>query len=250
VPARDLLLIPNLLSLTRILLAPVGFYLLSQAEPAFWPLLIIVAVVIASDFLDGFFARRLNQNTQLGLLLDPLGDKICLFAAALALLTAGRISWLFFGILLAKDLIIAGAGIFLIRKANIISASNQLGKWTTGFLACGIGLFALLESIAGPEMHDGVLVIAWVARIGLAVGVFLAILSLAGYAIQLSKNLSRQTPAPTPSASSKDSGNSTHLGPRRKALWLTAILAAAILCFLLLIQLPPESFIVHPWYWL
>ncbi|MDR2734895.1 MAG: CDP-alcohol phosphatidyltransferase family protein [Spirochaetota bacterium] len=230
--AKDIFLIPNLLSLARVFLAPFAFYLLSQTELSFLLLILLVAVVIISDFLDGALARRLNQSTQLGLILDPLGDKLCLAAAVLALLISARISLLFFAIIAAKDLVIAIAGIFLIRKTKIIPPSNRLGKWTTGFLACGIGLFALLESIDGTGTHSLISALAWVARMGLVTGVFLAILSLAGYAMNVCKNPDRLYVLHT------------------RLIWLCAILAAATLCFLLLMQLPADSYIVNPWYWI
>jgi len=229
-PARDIFLIPNIISLVRVFLAPVGFYLLSQTELAFLPLIVFVAIAIISDFLDGALARRLNQSTQLGLILDPLGDKLCLAAVVLALLVSTRISPLFFAVIVAKDIIIAVVGIFLIRKTNVIPPSNRLGKWTTGFLACGIGLFALMESASGlaPDLRAEILVLAWVARLGLATGVFLAILSLAGYALD----------------------RLYALQPRARLVWVCAILAAAIICALLLAQLPSGSFDATPWYWI
>jgi len=232
---RDILLIPNLLSLIRVFLAPLCYYYLVQVEFNFLPLLILGVVVILSDFLDGALARRLNQSSRLGLILDPLGDKACLFAVALALLFSGRVSPLFFIIIAAKDLLILLGGVFLIGKAKTIIPSNTLGKWTTGFFAYSIVLFIALEGIAQScagtcESGDLTAILSWVARGGLLAGVFLAILSLAGYAGELCKRLNRPLQV--------------------QFLYAICALIGTALCVLLLVSIPSDALNLSPWYWI
>ena len=239
--ARDLFLIPNLLSLLRVLLAPLCYFYLVQPEFALLPLIIIGGVIILSDFLDGALARRLNQHTRLGLILDPLGDKVCLFAAGCALLLSGRVSPLFFIIIAAKDLLILLGGVILMGRAKVIIPSNTLGKWTTAFFACSIALFVILESTAGgcpsESAREGCVLLSvilpWIARGGLLAGAFLSILSLAGYAIELCKNLNRPL-------------------QRRSLIGLAAICAiiAAALCVLLILAIPQDPLSAKPWYWI
>jgi len=234
-PAREIFLAPNLLSLVRVLLAPLCFYYFAQTEFDLIPIAILTAVVIVSDFLDGALARRLNQHSRLGLILDPLGDKVCLFAAALALLVSGRASPLFFAIIAAKDLIILLGGSFLMSKTKAIVPSNRLGKFTTAFLACGIGLFAILEGAAGlwPEMRAEEGFLPWIARGGLIVGVFLAVLSLSGYALEFCARL--------------------NLPARPLVLIALAACLAGVLCLLLVAALPAQpaaGFGASPWRWL
>ena len=72
--AREFLLIPNLLSLLRLLLIPVVVFLVARGHNTAALLLILFGMV--TDILDGYLARRLNQVTELGKIIDPLGDKL------------------------------------------------------------------------------------------------------------------------------------------------------------------------------
>jgi len=182
----DILLIPNLVSLSRILVAPLVYLFLVQHSPPFLPLLLLTSWIILSDFLDGILARHLDQKCRLGLILDPLGDKACLVAAIIALLASGRISAVLFAALLFKDVCILLGAALIAGKHKIIIPSNATGKWTTALLACGLATLAILEFVAKDlvmlqslGIFPGIL--ATLARIALLAGTFLAILSLAGY---------------------------------------------------------------------
>ena len=70
--AEPLLTIPNLLSGLRLVLAPVLLYLAWTGQPT--PFLVALACSLLSDLCDGYLARRFNQATQLGTLLDSYGD--------------------------------------------------------------------------------------------------------------------------------------------------------------------------------
>jgi len=79
---------PNRISLLRLLLVPCFLLLLMQQDQ--WPwarhaALGVLIVIDASDFLDGLLARRLNLQTRLGAILDPLADKVLIISASLAL---------------------------------------------------------------------------------------------------------------------------------------------------------------------
>ena len=71
-PAEPLLTIPNALSALRLVLAPVLLYLAWTGQPT--PFLVALVVSLLSDLCDGWFARRFDQATQLGTLLDSYGD--------------------------------------------------------------------------------------------------------------------------------------------------------------------------------
>jgi cardiolipin synthase len=79
----DILTLPNLLSLSRVLLTPVFVLMMVQRQPwaAFW----VFLAAGATDALDGFTARWLRLKSSLGLWLDPMGDKILLTAAFVVL---------------------------------------------------------------------------------------------------------------------------------------------------------------------
>lgn len=77
------LTLPNILSISRILLTPVFIWMMVQKKP--WAAFIVFLAAGATDALDGFTARWLKLKSTLGLWLDPLGDKVLLTAAFVVL---------------------------------------------------------------------------------------------------------------------------------------------------------------------
>ena len=113
----DVFTLPNLLSLSRILLTPVFVWMMIQKRP--WAAFIIFLVAGATDALDGFAARLLHLRSTLGLWLDPIGDKI-LLTSAFVVLTLPALSqpntlplWLT-GICIGRDVAIALTALVLI----------------------------------------------------------------------------------------------------------------------------------------
>jgi CDP-diacylglycerol--glycerol-3-phosphate 3-phosphatidyltransferase len=128
---------PNIMSLSRIVLAVVIGYLLSRPElSAMWWSLGLVIVAALTDALDGYLARRLNRITALGVALDPIADKV--FATVLVV---GLIAFRDFPVWLAilavgRDLLILLGGLFLLRgRRNLTLPSNLTGKWAFAALA-------------------------------------------------------------------------------------------------------------------
>ena len=79
--------VPNLLSLARLVLAIVFFVALEQSRPvaAFW----LFAIAASTDWVDGWYARRFNQVSRLGRIFDPLVDKVIVCGAYVLLAAAG-----------------------------------------------------------------------------------------------------------------------------------------------------------------
>jgi phosphatidylglycerophosphate synthase len=123
--------IPNILTLFRISSIPTIFFFftgeLSQASLIF--ILPFVAIVFATDFLDGIIARSLKQITTIGKYLDSTSDYLLLFFTAIIFLVYGLIPIWFF-ILLVVRLASHAAGILLISalKKSIVFSTSFLGK--------------------------------------------------------------------------------------------------------------------------
>ena len=83
----EILLLPNLLSLFRVLLTPVFVLLMVHDRP--WAAFFVFVAAGATDALDGFTARRFKLRSNLGLWLDPIGDKVLLTAAFVVLTIPG-----------------------------------------------------------------------------------------------------------------------------------------------------------------
>lgn len=131
------LTIPNLLSVIRIFLIPV-FAVLYYNGKIWWSLLVI-AVSGLSDFFDGKIARKFNQVSALGKMLDPVADKLTIFAIAIVLFLKFRsaqsesmraFAWVFL-LFLAKDLVMILGGALLIALGSRPVAAEIYGKAAT-----------------------------------------------------------------------------------------------------------------------
>ena len=107
--------VPNGISLVRIACAPLVWWLLFGAD-APWAAAIVLGVLGASDWVDGWIARRFDQGSELGKILDPVADRVLLVAAAIALLI-WNISWPVNVVLIVA----------LVREVGIAIASVVLG---------------------------------------------------------------------------------------------------------------------------
>jgi CDP-diacylglycerol--glycerol-3-phosphate 3-phosphatidyltransferase len=138
---RDFFYVSNILSLFRLLLTPLIFYSIKQRHSV--GILTFGSLAILSDALDGFLARRLNQSSELGKILDPIADKIVIAAVLFALVSNSTFPRLAFGIIIIRDtLILLGNGIVLYR-VRTITRSNWWGKCSTFFLSVAMILYVL-----------------------------------------------------------------------------------------------------------
>lgn len=134
----------NLLSISRALLTiPFAFVMLQQEDGSrVWGGLIIVLAALTDKF-DGVLARKLNQITEWGKILDPVADKIAVGAVAIVLLILGNIPIWFAVIILVRDLLIFGGGMYIKAKKGVLLQSNEAGKWTVGIVALALFLMVL-----------------------------------------------------------------------------------------------------------
>ncbi|MBI3189069.1 MAG: CDP-alcohol phosphatidyltransferase family protein [Ignavibacteriales bacterium] len=136
--------ISNGLSVVRILLViPVVLLLTSYPQVNRWYVFGIIIVGALTDFLDGYFARKFNQVTDLGKILDPLADKISLGLLAVILAVLQILPVWFIVCVLLRDVLIFSGGMYIHRTKGIVLQSNWLGKWTAGALALlvAVGIF-------------------------------------------------------------------------------------------------------------
>jgi len=136
---RDLLTgriatLSNALSLLRIGLIPFFWYYLhhehSSGNPTFMYSALIVLVLIAlTDFLDGFLARTLNQVSRLGQFLDPLSDKITVFACGIILFFYREFPLWVVVTVFVRDLLMLSGGYLLFTKKDIQARPNIYGKY-------------------------------------------------------------------------------------------------------------------------
>ena len=132
--------VPNILSIFRICLVPIFIvvYFSDAYDTKFYPAL-IYAIASFSDFLDGFLARRYKASSELGMVLDPLGDKLMTITVMVCITIDGIIP--FWAVLVAgvKEILMAIGGLIMHKVAHAdILPSNMLGKTATVvfFIVC------------------------------------------------------------------------------------------------------------------
>lgn len=113
--------LPNILSVIRIILALVFVFLYLQNEIVWRALSItIFAVAAVTDFFDGYIARHYSAQSEYGVFLDPLADKVLTFSgfACLPFLDASIFSWLAIGIIFGRDILVTLMRVFASRKGH------------------------------------------------------------------------------------------------------------------------------------
>lgn len=121
--------VPNFLSFLRIALVPVFLWFL--LEEMFVSAITVLAVAGLTDFLDGYLARKLNQTTKLGKLLDPVADRLYIFATLLALSATGYVPWWLAGLVILRDLLMLISLPVLASVGHRTLPVHYLGKAST-----------------------------------------------------------------------------------------------------------------------
>lgn len=134
--------LPNALSLLRLLGVPLFLWLLLGPEADGWAVLVLM-LSGASDWLDGKLARRWNQISRVGQLLDPLADRLYVVTVLLGLGLRDVVPWWLVALLLGRDLVLA-ATVPLLRSRGLVALPvHFLGKAATFCLLCGLPLVLL-----------------------------------------------------------------------------------------------------------
>lgn len=124
-----ILTVPNILSFVRLALVPVFLVLVIEGEDVL--ALIVLVVSSVTDFLDGLLARRLNQVSRLGQLLDPAADRLFIFATLIGLAVRGIVPWWLVTIIVGRDVLLLVLGIVLANFGYGPLPVHHLGKIAT-----------------------------------------------------------------------------------------------------------------------
>ena len=103
--------VPNSISLVRLALIPLFIWLIFVPEAYGWAG-VLLGIIGATDWIDGYLARRLDQVTELGKFLDPLADRIAVVVAVIAGLIVGVLPTWFAVALIVRELLIAVGAIY------------------------------------------------------------------------------------------------------------------------------------------
>lgn len=140
---QESLNVPNLITVTRILLIPVFVALFATPDPDRSIMAAIVFVTAAvTDLLDGYLARRSGQVTKLGKLLDPIADKLLVLSALILLVNIDRVSALVAILILAREVAVTGVRAIAASEGLIIQAETT-GKYKMALQVVAISLLIL-----------------------------------------------------------------------------------------------------------
>ncbi len=147
--ANRILTLSNFLSFSRILLiAPIVWFLhlgARQPEHNLTALALMLAGAV-TDMLDGWLARKLNQVTNIGRIIDPIADKIGIGIVFLFLaLSRPDFPMWFFIVVVLRDVLIFLTGVIVRIKFRFLFESNMIGKLTVTVLFLFISVFALKD---------------------------------------------------------------------------------------------------------
>ena len=132
--------VPNSISFLRLALIPVFVWLVFGAQEYGWAG-VLLGVIGATDWIDGFFARKLDQVTELGKFLDPLADRIAVAVAVVAGLVSGVLPAWFAIALIVRELVIGIGAIYGWRNGVVKLDVRFLGKAATLALYVSIAAF-------------------------------------------------------------------------------------------------------------
>lgn len=149
--------VPNVLSMLRLALVPVFLVLVIRGEDA----LALIALIVSSltDYLDGWIARRFDQITRLGQVLDPAADRLYIFATVIGLAVRDLVPWWLVAVLVARDVMLAVLAVVLANHGFGPLPVHHLGKFATFCLFYALPLIMLGEAF--PVLAPASLPIAW-----------------------------------------------------------------------------------------
>jgi cardiolipin synthase len=179
--------VPNAISFVRLGLVPVFYWLLVTGQDGVALGILIAAT--ASDFIDGLIARRFNQVTRLGALLDPASDRLFIAACVIGLTVRDMIPVPLLIAVLARDVLLLV--IVLVRRIRIrdFPRVNLLGKAATFAL-----FLAFPVIVMSHVVHSAAIALAVIGWVLGASGAVLYWLAGFTYIAQLVRVARRQTP--------------------------------------------------------
>jgi cardiolipin synthase (CMP-forming) len=182
--------LPNLLTLSRIIIIPVliGLFYL-DGDVWRWVSVVLFSTAGVTDYFDGYLARRWSQISAFGRFLDPIADKLLVAAVILMLVATDRIAgWVVLPalVILCREVMVSGLREFL-AQVNVGVPVSRLAKWKTALQLIALGIL-IVGDAAGAWTQ-------WAGEIGLWIAAAITIITGHDY---LSAGLKHMTPASKP----------------------------------------------------
>lgn len=122
----QILNVPNVLTITRLLMVPIFGYLvlaIEQTDAAQWASAVVFLIAAITDLIDGVWARRYGLVTDFGKIADPIADKALIGTALISLSIQSEIAWWITGVIIVREIAITTLRFWVIRH-GVIPASR------------------------------------------------------------------------------------------------------------------------------
>jgi cardiolipin synthase len=146
-PRVSLSHLPNIITIARIALVPVLILLLKDQDYAAG--LIVFVIAGASDALDGYLAKRLNVQSRLGAILDPVADKLLLVSAYVMLAVLGHIPFWLVLVVVFRDLLIVGGYMLYTSHAGPVKMRPSILSKLNTLMQIALVAVILAQQAAG-----------------------------------------------------------------------------------------------------
>lgn len=157
--------LPIGLTITRIVAVPLLIlFLISSSRVHALIAAGIFILAALTDWADGLIARRRNQVTTLGTLLDPVADKLLVAAALVSLLTIDKVAAWIVVVIIGRELAVTGLRAVAAGVGVIVPAS-RLAKWKTVSQYVAVTLLILEKGLQSPVFHAMATVTLWGALV-------------------------------------------------------------------------------------
>ena len=164
---QEILTIPNLLSVFRLLLLPLIVWLYC-VEHNYIAAIIILFISGLTDIVDGFIARRFNMISDLGKILDPIADKFTQGVLLICLATKHKVILVLVGVFALKELLMIILGYITMKRKDSVNSAKWYGKLNTVIIYSTIVLMILI-----PDMPNNAVTIMSGICIGVIIVSFL-----------------------------------------------------------------------------
>ncbi len=144
--------VPNLLSMLRIIIIfPFIYYFLIDNYVIS---VVLIAISGFSDMFDGFIARRFNQITKVGMMLDPVADKLTLLSVVVCLSVKVPIIMPIILVLVVKEVLMLLAGIILLKNHKTPPSAKWYGKTATIVFYISVAVIVILKAVWNIEIES------------------------------------------------------------------------------------------------
>ena len=140
-----ILTVPNLITVVRFLGTPLFVWLVLAHQEYGWGVFVL-SVMGSTDWIDGYVARKLNQTSKLGRIMDPVADRVALVAVIITMVIAGLLPLWLLLLLLIPDVVLLGATLYYFRGDADLKVT-LLGKTRTAALMIGTPMLLLAKAL-------------------------------------------------------------------------------------------------------